>query len=194
MRANRISTIALAGFCGAAALLLAGEAKAIPCSAGSLTPSTACQDGANGDNNDSAADLNAGSGFFNLTGWVLLEKNETPGPIEAGAFDLGLVVTPDANVDDGTWSFTNDPWGTFGDIAIVLKDGNQNGVFYSAYLLVDFSTNGTWDTGGPGLSHMSVYGRGTPTTQVPEPSAMLSLGMGLLAIGGLSLQARRRRS
>jgi hypothetical protein len=164
------------------ALLFSGEAKAIPCSAGSLTPSTACQNGANGDNNDSAADLNAGSGFFNLTGWVFLEKNNTPGATDPGAFNLGLVVTPDANVDDGTWSFTNSPWGTYGDIAIVLKDGNQNGIFYSAYLLVDFSTSGTWDTGGPGLSHMSVYGRGTPTTQVPEPVSLALLGSGLLAL------------
>ena len=71
------------------AFVVPRDASAIPCSAGSLTISTACQNGANGDNNDSAADLNAGSGFFNLTGWVLLEKNNTPGATEAGAFDLG---------------------------------------------------------------------------------------------------------
>ncbi|TVU52083.1 MAG: PEP-CTERM sorting domain-containing protein [Arthrospira sp. PLM2.Bin9] len=66
--------------------------------------------------------------------------------------------------------------------AFVLKGGNG----YAAYLFNGISqlSNLSWSTGGPGLSHATLYVFDTPTTpgtQVPEPATLL----GLVALGGM---------
>ncbi|AMW29056.1 MULTISPECIES: PEP-CTERM sorting domain-containing protein [Arthrospira] len=66
--------------------------------------------------------------------------------------------------------------------AFVIKGGNG----YAAYMFNGISqlSNLSWSTGGPGLSHATLYVFDTPTTpgtQVPEPVTLL----GLVALGGM---------
>lgn len=78
---------------------------------------------------------------------------------------------------------------------LAIKDGNQTPGYY-------FYNLSAWDgqetlsllnfwPGKGAISHISIWGRGTPTS-VPEPSTMALLGLGLLAIA--FTQRRRNRN
>jgi hypothetical protein len=170
----------------ALAIGLNGTAYAIPFGEGGVTTSVAGRDGALGDNNDSADDLNSGS-YFGAEDWELLSKQETdpPDSIELTELvDIDLFVNPIANVQTGSWSINAGTWDDYDDLVIVLKDGRVavNGyVYWSAYLLEDLCSSGTWDTGGTdgsiGLSHLAVYGsKGGGGGSIPDPAAVFLLG------------------
>lgn len=172
---------------------LQGNAIALPCNIGYVDGSPnginngsyACRNGAANDNNNSASDLN---GFFGLTGWELLQKEDTPGGLST-TVDIGLEVSPDNNAPVGTWEFNDSVWDSYSDILIVVKGGRHEGnVYWSAYEVTSGDTSGDWNTGGRGLSHLTVYG--IREEQVPEPASLALLGMGLASLG---LMRRRLR-
>lgn len=165
---------------------LNGAVHALPCTYGYVNGGGSdylCQDGVLGESNDSAESINA-EGFFELSDWVELERKNTPGDTEIEDFNVGLAVDPDTGAVSGTWSFTNTPWNDYGQIMIVLKDGRLTvpggNTWYSAYLVSYGDTSGSWSTGGPELSHMTIYGSSTP---VPEPATMILLGGGIFGVG-----------
>lgn len=187
-------------FTAAVVLALAAVgAQAIPCSAGSVTPpspSAPCQDGI--DNNDFVSNpltVNT-ENFFGFNDWVYLEKQNADGGALETNIDVGWTVMPTGGnwpSDTGSWSFNASTWDTYEDVMIVLKSGNNNGTFFSGYLLdnVAMDIAGFWDTGDKDISHLSIYARGDGDGPsggtVPEPATL-----GLIATG-LLLGARRKR-
>jgi hypothetical protein len=187
------TTLMMVLYLGIILLSMPGTASALPCSVGYVDGSAngvnngsyACQDGALGDNNDSASDLD---GFFGLNGWEFLQQEDTPGGLIT-TVDIGLEVDPDNNAPSGTWAFDASVWDSYSNIIIVVKDGRTpENIYWSAYHVTSGDTSGDWDTGGRGLSHLTVYG--VREEQVPEPTTLGLLGMGL---AGLGLMRRRLR-
>lgn len=82
-----------------------------------------------------------------------------------------------------------------GPFMVAIKAGNYLGLYY-------FDDGRGFDIGdilsftipaqekGYGLSHVSIFGGDTPTTQVPEPTTLALFGLGLV---GLGLSRRRRK-
>lgn len=137
--------------------------------------------------NDSASLLNShtfgtDTGLFNLTNWSFLAKYENP---DGGAETNGLTVS------GNTWSFAGSLF--YEAVAIILKQGNT----FSAYLFDGgLASTGTWSTpgfgqGAGGLSHMSIYTSGNPTSPIPLPAAGWLM---LAGLGGLVAVRRRRKS
>lgn len=148
-------------------------AHALPCDYGFVDGAQSgleydCKDATG---NDSAAVLNAGDGFFDITNWVLLDKSDNG---DITPFDPELEVTSTDGNLSGTWSFKNSPWGMYSDILLIIKGGP----IFSAYKAISGDVSGEWAIGAgtPSLSHMSVYGG---RTSVPEPATVLLLGSGL---------------
>lgn len=177
---------------GAVVLSLSGLAQAATCSTASVTTSTACQVGS--DNNDSAAELNAGSGFFGNKDWILADKSDSA-PLISG---MTLNFTG-ANLKVGNWSVSS--FASYTKAILVVKGGAEGWV---AYLLDLTKLSGTWSTadilngGGkqPDMSHLSLYVADLDenlnvVTPVPVPaSALLLLG----AMGALTALRRWRKA
>jgi hypothetical protein len=78
---------------------------------------------------------------------------------------------------------------------LAIKDGNQTPAYYFYNLSAwngseTLSLQDFWPGKGA-ISHISIWGRSTPTS-VPEPSTMALLGLGLLAVA--FTQRRRNRN
>jgi len=101
----------------------------------------------------------------------------------------------------GSFSIDSTQWDNFANLFIGFKfgTGNQPDEWF-IYQLQDDVSAGDWDFvnvfgKGGGLSHVSLYGKGTPDDgnppeEIPEPGALSLLGMLVLAAG---VATRRRR-
>jgi hypothetical protein len=173
-------------------------AFALPCGSGGVSGSIECQDGI-GNNDKVVNPLTVNSEeFFTFDDWEYLAKQNTPGDFE-GSTDYGWTVTPTTGTQSGDWSFNSSVWANFEDVMIVVKGGNNNGIFFSGYLLDNQLKPelGTWDTGGKNLSHLTLYGRGDglqppPVNPVPEPATMLLFGTGIVALVGARLRRKKK--
>ncbi|GAX59365.1 hypothetical protein SCALIN_C03_0022 [Candidatus Scalindua japonica] len=141
------------------------------------------------DDNDSGSNTNVnnigGTSAFGFNDWDFLQKvntNQNGNQTTNTDTDIGLSVTGGGNVNNGTFSMTPSLVTGYSDLMIALKQATS----FNLYLIPTSATSGFWTSSmvgnGNGLSHFSVYGRGS--SQVPEPSLSLLIGISLSGIVG----------
>ncbi|NND67112.1 MAG: PEP-CTERM sorting domain-containing protein [Halioglobus sp.] len=157
--------------------------------------------------NDNVAGVNSLGGDFAGDPWTLLDKTDDSSTEYMG---VTFVLEADANATSGNWSLSWSETGAPGlpltmDFVFVTKAANDWGayLFESITFTTDPMTgNGTfeitWTNNGgqiPGLSHASIYGRGAEiVVEVPAPSSLLLLGLGVFALRRFMKRLPARRS
>ena len=176
------------------AIALTGAVYGSPvaCTIAGATLSTACLTVAG--NNDSLTSMNAGSGVFGNTDWLLADKSDANSP---SIPSVNLTFTG-AGMLTGTWSVG--AFGGYTKAVLVVKGAS---VAWVAYFLDLSNLSGTWSTAGivnkggnqPDMSHLSRYVADfavTPPPPPPPPVVPLPAGAPLL-LGGLAVLAALRR-
>ena len=179
--------------------ILAGlslQAQAVPATCDSLgiqnnvSPSAGCQIGTTNNDNPLPDQVNEDQ-MFGFTDWIFGEKAFD----DAEEIDVGFEV--DGNGKMGTWLLDGSIWELYANVLLILKGGSGNTTppFYVGYLIEEGSTSGSYlspfsNNGRPkDISHLTVYVRGDGDTQVPEPTTLALIGLGLVGIA--YLRARR---
>ena len=187
-----------------------GDAHAVPCdtfdsSATTLSPgdglsgvypASACANGIGA--NDSAAVLNNNS-YFGIDTWERLDRAGVASDPSEGSFSDTVFWsgTPDAPAGATEGTFTLDEantWALWENLVVVLKGGRVSSdpdIFWAAYSLIPGTLDHSWRfvaDSNRELSHMTLYAA-NPRSQVPEPSVLMLLAVGLL---GWAAALRRR--
>lgn len=176
-------------------------AHAATCSAfqeGGITPNSGCFFGEtfNGNSgNDSPAALSADM-VFGQTDWSLLAKDNSVGDVNAPDEGDSSLFSLVGSLQNGTMTIAQSVFDTYSYVAVVLKAGNANTGGWIAYdvssTVLSYNSIFPTNNGVLDLSHISLYGTGTPTVStVPLPAG------GLLLLGGLGAFAavkRRKKS
>ncbi len=196
---------ALATPCTPAAPPLSLEDMSLSNGSTSYTPSNCSGQGAG--NQSGASETVALNTAFQGSGaaFVYLDKtDDASSPTGLGGITFTLTVNSTSSSGQFTLSWVDNPGGTnlpiTVDLAFMIFAGsNQGDYLFTDVLLPTSPTSGTGDwnitflnNGGqiPNISHMTVAGRldDTPPTNVPEPSTLAILAIGLL--GFLALYRR----
>ena len=156
-----------------------------------VSPNAGCQIGTVNNDNPRPGRVNADE-MFGFTDWIFAEK----GIEQEEEIDVGLAILGDGK--SGTWSLNPAAWNIYSYLLLVLKGGNGNTTlpFYVGYLLENGQSSGSYLSpflDGPrrkDIGHFTVYVRGDRDTQVPEPTTLALIGLGLVGIAYM----RRRRS
>jgi len=162
--------------------------------------------------NDKENDLNAGMGYFGVTGWTEVVKVDSPNTSNVG--DYATLELTFEDKKNGTWSLDGNPWDSFSSLLIVLKGGRSgkgnssdpaDAVFWTASLISTDTLSGTWEMTSKDLSHMTVYGTNELLTSssgnqvapssvtlsaVPVPAAVWLFASALLGLTGISRQRK----
>jgi hypothetical protein len=140
---------------------------------------TECRDASGNDNETAVEALFADLNLEVIDGWNLDDYK-----VDSNSGSNDFFTIEEASEGIGTLSFLDSTL-TTSPFAFVLKGGNG----YAAYLFDGISQleNLSWETGGPGLSHATLYvfegdsSGGGGSQEIPEPTAVL----GLIAVGGM---------
>jgi hypothetical protein len=119
-------------------------------------------------------------------GTAVLLYNADPQEADSGPLQNSYTTIFNGDLSGGTISYTG---GSFiGDPQYMLvKDGNHTPAWYLFDLTSSWDgkealvLSGFWPANGS-ISHISLYG--SPETQVPEPTTILLLGLGLIGVAG----------
>lgn len=120
-----------------------------------------------------------------LSGWV--KEGELKGN---GSNDLFSVSGWGSDDVSGTWQINSSFWDTYGAALITMHvgGGQKNAVDNFVWVVTPDTLSGTWSYDklsgkGGGLSNLKLWGSGTPTVKVPEPSTLLLMLIGLFSLG-----------
>ncbi len=107
-----------------------------------------------------------------------------------GSNDLFSVSGWGSESDNGTWQINSSFWNTYGAALITMHvgGGQKDAVDNFVWVVTPDSLAGTWTYDklsgkGGGLSNIKLWGSGTPTVKVPEPSTLLLMLIGLFSLG-----------
>jgi len=100
------------------------------------------------------------------------------------------------NSASGSWGISSDFWNTYGSALITMHvgGGQKDAVDNFEWIVTPENTSGSWTYSklfgkGGGLSNIKLWGTGTPNVQVPEPSSLLMIMLGLFSISLLRRKA-----
>lgn len=131
-------------------------------------------------------------GLLGLNNWTVLEKDESVAA-NVNYDNGGFKFTSNDGNFNGTWEVAQSILDQYANVAIVMKDGNQNPIPTLVYIVS--TTSGNWMTpwvnnqGRPNnsLSNVQLIVNG----QIPLPAAGWLM---IAGIGGLAALKRRKRA
>lgn len=151
--------------------------------------------------------VNKDSGYFNVTHWDLWSKFDADKNEWENNSPAGISFGSDVPAQFGIWTIDQSVWAEVEQLMFVFKGPGSNGRNESglvAYLIKAGATEGQYSTpfvnehpfefgngngGDRDISHISVY----QTAQVPEPSLIALLALGLLGMVALGRRRERRQ-
>lgn len=194
---NLLKGLAIAGF-SANCLANVVTSNDAPCSAGtarifSITASNVLSCLTTGSGNINGGNGGQADTAFVSSGWTFLDNTS-----DSGGLGNGWLTGSDNNLTsglDGSFSINPSAFLSYQRIAIGFKSGNgQSNPDWAIFELAPNTLSGLWSISGQqALSHAMLYGRGTPTHDVPEPGVLALLGIALSA-AAIAVSGRRRLS